>query len=190
MSDPQERRRWWQTLPGLSAALAGAIAAICALVALLFQYGVLGGKDEDVRAAAPPPPVAAPAPPAPPTSAFATPIPPVGKRTWSEAEAVVHTRDGMINRLQAHSFSSCTATARTLSLDNGQSIPFERMAGFEVHHSDSHASPEGKARLLVEMQDGRKVQATVAAACEVFGDSMEGRFSAHFEAIRSVRFER
>ncbi|MNG37792.1 hypothetical protein D3C84_1252500 [compost metagenome] len=64
------------------------------------------------------------------------------------------------------------------------------MAGFEVHHADPRASPDAKARLLVEMLDGQQVQATVAAACELSGEGMEGHFVAHLEAIRSVRFER
>ena len=193
MSDSQKPTNWWQTLPGVLTALAGVIIAIAGLVALLFQFGILGSKGGDVRAAATrpaPPAVAAPATPVAPPSAFATPIPPPGKRTWSEAEAVVLTRDGTTTRLRADSFSTCVSVVHNLTLDNGQSIPFERMAGFEVYHSESHASPDAKARLLVEMLDGKKVQATVAAACEVFGDNVEGRFSAHYEGIRSVRFER
>ncbi|HSV61008.1 MAG TPA: hypothetical protein VLJ19_19095 [Variovorax sp.] len=193
MSDSQMPTNWWQTLPGVLTALAGGVIAIGGLVTLLFQLGILGSKSDGVRSAATrhaPPPVAAPAPPVPPPSAFATPIPPPGKRTWPEAEAVVQTRDGTTTRLRADSFAACVSVAHNLTLDNGQSIPFERMAGFEVYHSDPHASPDAKARLLVEMRDGKKVQATVAAACELFGDNVEGRFSAYYEGIRSVRFER
>ena len=195
MGEAQDDKDWRRAIGGWLIALAVVVAAVGGFVAMLFQFGILGGKRDSVRATAslpapPPPTVAAPAPPAAAPSAFANPIPPVGQRRWSETEAVVRTRDGMVNRLRASSLGHCSPGAHDFSLDNGKSIPFERMAGFEVHHADPHGSPDAKARLLVEMLDGQQVQATVAAACELSGEGMEGRFVAHLEAIRSVRFER
>lgn len=53
MSESAARQSWWQTLPGILTALAALLTAVGGILALLFQYGVLGdGKDSEV----PPPP--------------------------------------------------------------------------------------------------------------------------------------
>ncbi|AOX99665.1 hypothetical protein [Jeongeupia sp. USM3] len=187
MAEPKKPSSWWQTLPGVLTALAAAVTAITGLVALLFQYGVLGGK---APPGAPPSGVAAtPSPNQGATASAALPAPATA-RAWSDATAVVLHRDGTLTRFRAGSFSNCISVAHDIPLDSGQSVPFERMAGFDVLHADDHASPNAKARLKIELVDGTVLSGTADANCDLFGYNEVGRFSTYYDRIRSVRFER
>lgn len=196
MDEPQHTTSWWQTLPGVLTALAGVITAVSGLVALLYQNGVLGHKGDAATAtqASAGASVSTPTPSHTPPKALpeATPVPPAQpvQKPWSEATAVVVGRDGGETRLRAESFSNCISVGHDLTLTSGQSVPFERMARFEVQRADDHTSPNPKAHLLITLLDGTAVPGVVEANCDLFGHNDLGRFTTYFDQIRMVRFER
>lgn len=200
MNEPQ-KPSWWQTLPGVLTALAATITALSGLVALLFQNGVFGSKADAKVKSEPIPHVASTAPVAPaeatsrPTSATGTASPPgtTGKaatpRPWADAEAVLLKRDGSTARVRASSFSNCISVNHELTLDNGQSIAFEKMSGFDVLQADDHTSATAKARLKLLLLNGSEVSATVEANCDLFGTNDLGRVTTYYDQLRGVRFE-
>lgn len=196
MPDTPPSTSWWQTLPGVLTALAGVITAVSGLVALLYQNGVLGHKGDAATAtqASAGASVSTPTPSHTPPKALpeATPVPPAQpvQKPWSEATAVVVGRDGSETRLRAESFSNCISVGHDLTLTSGQSVPFERMARFEVQRADDHTSPNPKAHLLITLLDGTAVPGVVEANCDLFGHNDLGRFTTYFDQIRMVRFER
>jgi len=188
MTEPQKSTNWWQTLPGLLAALTALLTAITGLVALLFQNGILGEKDDVPKhTQSNPQHYASPAPV--PERTF----PVIGHteitKSWSDAVAVVINRDGTTTRLRATSLSNCISVAHDILLESGQSVPFEKMSGFEVLQADDHTSPNPKAKLKIKLLDGTEVSGTVEANCDLFGYNNLGRFSAYYDNIRSIHFE-
>ncbi|MBT9610549.1 MAG: hypothetical protein IV110_10940 [Aquabacterium sp.] len=193
----QKSTGWWHTLPGVLTALAGVITAVSGLIALLYQNGVLGHKDEQSSVVVTPPldePAEAPnekptgAPADVPTQA--PPKAPPGRKPWSEAVAVVVGRDGSETKLRAESFSNCISANHELTLTSGQDVPFERMSGFEVTQADEPTSPNAKARLTITLVDGTPVTGVTVANCDLFGYNDLGRYTTYFNRIRRVTFER
>lgn len=190
-TEPQKPQGWWQTLPGVLTAAAAAITAISGLAAVLFQSGHIGGQGEAV--AKPPPVSQARADVARGdngTSASAVARSLETRKQWSDAEAVVLSRDGATTRLRADSFSNCISVDHEMHLENGQSMPFERISSFEVLHADDHTSSNPKAKLNIQLADGKSLSGTVVANCDLFGYNELGRFSIYWDQLRGVRFER
>jgi len=191
MNEQQKPTNWWQTLPGVLTAIAAVITAISGLVALLFQNGVLGGKADSKIAAQTTPQVVAHSNAE--NRSIAASAEHAATRTtarpWSEAEAVLLSRDGATTRVRAASFSNCISVDHEISLDDGQSIPFEKLASFEVIQADDHTAPNPKAKLKLTLPDGAQVSGTVDAGCDLFGYNDLGRFSTYFDHLQSVRFE-
>ncbi|HSH71475.1 MAG TPA: hypothetical protein VK974_00320 [Methylophilaceae bacterium] len=185
MTDPQKSGSWWQTLPGILTGLAAFITAISGLIALLYQNGLLGNKAEQI-----PSQVTATATTSNATEQ-ATPanISPPSRKPWSEVEAVVLSQDGTETRVRADSFSNCISVNHELTLEAGQSIPFNRMSSFEVLHADDHTSTNAKAKIKIELLNGSAVSGTVEANCDLFGNNDVGRFTTYYDQIRSVHFE-
>ncbi|MFZ5526028.1 MAG: hypothetical protein ACOZE7_05185 [Pseudomonadota bacterium] len=204
MTEPQKpSSSWWQTLPGVLTALTATITAISGLAALLFQNGVIGHKAEAKAESQPIPHVASTAPVAPTedpsrptgsppsnapnnsaaTTAKATP------RPWADAEAVLLKRDGTTARVRASSFSNCISVNHEISLDNGQSIAFEKMAGFDVIQADDHTNANAKAKLKLLLANGSEISGTVEANCDLFGTNDIGRVTTYYDQLRGVRFE-
>lgn len=199
MPDTPPSTSWWQTLPGVLTALAGVITAVSGLVALLYQNGVLGHKADAAAATAAATAAQASAGASVSASVSNAAIAPAHtppqpapqlQKPWSEATAVVVGRDGGETRLRAESFSNCISVGHDLTLTSGQSVPFERMARFEVQRADDHTSPNPKAHLLITLLDGTAVPGVVEANCDLFGHNDLGRFTTYFDQIRMVRFER
>lgn len=46
MTNKQQPKKWWNTLPGILTAIAGTITAITGLIVALHQTGIIGGRDE------------------------------------------------------------------------------------------------------------------------------------------------
>jgi hypothetical protein len=211
MTEPQKpSSSWWQTLPGVLTALTATITAISGLVALLVQNGVFGHQSQAEAKAKnePIPPVASSAPatsteaPARPTGSTSSASPPgtapnntaattvkASPRPWADAEAVLLKRDGSTVRVRASSFSNCISVNHEISLDNGQSIAFEKMAGFDVLQADDHNSSTAKARLRLLLANGSEVSGTVEANCDLFGTNDIGRVTTYYDQLRGVRFE-
>jgi hypothetical protein len=212
MTEPQKpSSSWWQTLPGVLTALTATITAISGLVALLFQNGVIGHKAEAKADSPPIPHVASTAPVAPteassrPTGSTGSASPPsiapnntaittaapakATPRPWADAEAVLLKRDGSTVRVRASSFSNCISVNHEISLDNGQSIAFEKMAGFDVIQADDHTNANAKARLKLLLANGSEVSGTVEANCDLFGTNDIGRVTTYYDQLRGVRFE-
>lgn len=205
MSEPQ-KPNWWQTLPGVLTALAATITALSGLAAILFQNGVFGAKAE-AKAGNPPIPqvtttdgpgasagasaAAAPHRVPPADSAGSAPSAQATKtaRPWSEAEAVLLGRDGTVTRIRASSLSNCISANHELSLDNGQSIAFEKLAGFDVVQADDHANSNAKAKLRLILANGTEISGTVEANCDLFGTNDIGRVTTYYDQLRGVRFE-
>ena len=204
MPDTPHTTSWWQTLPGVLTALAGVITAVSGLVALLYQNGVLGHQGDAAAATQASAGASVSTPSVTPTvtpshtppkalpEATPQPVPPAQpvQKPWSEATAVVVGRDGSQTRLRAESFSNCISVGHDLTLTSGQTVPFERMARFEVQRADDHTSPSPKAHLQITLLDGTAVPGVVEANCDLFGYNDLGRFTTYFDQVRTVRFER
>lgn len=186
MTEPQKSSSWWQTVPGVLTALAALITALSGLVALLFQYGVLGSKNEP----SPPPAASSPVSTQPAAVANASLPMPAGGKAWADAEAVVLSREGTTTRLRANTLSNCISVDHELTLENGQAIPFEAMSGFEVLRSDVHTQLEARAKVRVTLLAGGTLEGTVKADCDLFGYNDVGRFTTYFDRLQSIRFER
>jgi hypothetical protein len=205
MAEPAKTGSWWQTLPGALTALAGVITAVSGPIALLYQNGVLGHRGEATAATQPsagasvstPPLAPSHTPPLAPSHTPPQALPeatpqaaPPAQKPWSEATAVVVGRDGRETRLRAESFSNCISVGHDLTLTSGQTVLFERMASFEVQRADDHTNPKPKAHLRITLLNGTAVPGVVEANCDLFGYNDLGRFTAYFDQIRMVRFER
>jgi len=195
MPDTPPSSSWWQTLPGVLTALAGVITAVSGLVALLYQNGVLGHKADAAAATATTTTTAATQASAGASVSASAVTPAIAAahtppKPWSETTAVVVGRDGSQTRLRAESFSNCISAGHDLTLGSGQSVPFERMASFEVQRADDHTSPNPKAHLQITLLDGTAVPGVVEANCDLFGYNDLGRFTTYFDQVRMVRFER
>lgn len=191
MTEPQKPTSWWQTLPGVLAALAAVVTAVSGLLAVLFQNGLLGGKADasaksSMSTKADAPVAASAAPKSPATAGQSTPA----ARPWSDAVAVMSIRDGSTTRLRASSLSNCISVGHEIDLDTGQSVPFEKIASIEVLRADDHTAPNAKASLKIELLDGTAISGTADAVCDLFGFNDTGRFSTYFDRLRSIRFDR
>ena len=191
MTESQKPQSWWHTLPGILTALAAVITAITGLAALLFQSGVLGSKTVPSRSAQPvPTEIEAPASASTDTSASPAHQAQMAGKSWSDVVAIVLSRDGTTTRLRANSLSNCISVSHDISLESGQSIPFEQMSSFEVLRADDHTSPNPKAKLRIQLIDGGVLSGTVDAGCDLFGYNDVGRFKIYFDRLQSVQFER
>jgi hypothetical protein len=191
MTESPRPPSWWLTLPGVLTALAALITAITGLAALLFQSGILGGKAVPNHVPEPAPAVVAtPAPVGPDASTSPAPQAQTAGRSWSDAVTVVLDRDGVTTRLRADSFSNCISVNHEISLEAGQSIPFERISSLEVLHADDHTSPNARAQLKIQLLDGTDVLGTVDAGCDLFGYNDVGRFTTYYDRVRRIQFER
>lgn len=110
-------------------------------------------------------------------------------KPWSQVQAAVLGKDGSTTRVRAETLSNCISVNHELTLDGGQSIGFERMAGFEVLQAERHTSSTAKAQIKVTLLSGGSVTGMVEANCDLFGENEMGRFSTFFDQIRSVHFE-
>jgi serine/threonine-protein kinase len=191
MNEPQKPQSWWHTLPGVLTAIAAVITAITGLAALLFQSGVLGRKAVP-NSAVQPVTEAVKAPDSVNLDTSASPAhqAQAAGKSWSDTLAVVLSRDGATTRLRANSFSNCISVNFEISLESGQSIPFERMSSFEVLRADDHTSPNAKARLKIQLVDGSEVSGTVDAKCDLVGYNDVGRFAIYWDRLQRVQFER
>ena len=202
MTETQKPASWWQTLPGILTGLAAFITAISGLIALLYQNGFLDKKTEqaipNVTATASTGNSATPSNVSPPIVASntdaadqtaPTKTSSQNRKPWSDMEAVVLTQDGTQTRVRADSFSNCISVDHELTLAAGQSVPFERMSGFEVIHADDHTVSNAKAKINITLLNGSSVSGTVEANCDLFGNNDLGRFTTYFDQIRSVHFE-
>ncbi|MCO5976299.1 hypothetical protein [Ideonella oryzae] len=200
MSDTEKTGSWWQTLPGVLTALAAVITAVSGLVALFVQHG---GGGEKASSAAPAtvgmaspgarqvmPSGASPVNPAPTASPIApAPAPKPAAQPWSQVQAAVVGKDGRTTRVRAETLSNCISVNHELTVDGGQSISFEHMAGFEVLRAERHTSSTAKAQIKVTLLNGDSITGMVEANCDLFGENEVGRFSTFFDQIRSVHFE-
>lgn len=194
MSDTEKTGSWWQTLPGVLTALAAVITAVSGLVALFVQHG--GGSEKasstahvPVEAASPVAQQAEPAGTSPESSAPMASPNAAAAKPWSQVQAAVLGKDGSTTRVRAETLSNCISVNHELVLDGGQSISFERMAGFEVLQAERHTSSTAKAQIKVTLLSGTSVTGMVEANCDLFGENEMGRFSTFFDQIRSVHFE-
>jgi len=188
MTDPQKPASWWQTLPGILTGLAAFITAISGLIALLYQNGFLDSNKEQTR------PVIVTTATTSSSSSSAEQAPGASAsspshKPWSDMEAVILSQDGATTKVRADSFSYCISVNHELTLEAGQSIPFNRMSSFEVLHADDHTSSNAKAKIKIELLNGSAVSGTVEANCDLFGNNDVGRFTTYYDQVRSVHFE-
>ena len=186
MTDPQKSASWWQTLPGILTGLAAFITAISGLIALLYQNGFLDNKKKQTRPAnVTTATTSSSATEQTPAVSASTP----SRKPWSDMEAVILGQDGSTTKVRADSFSNCISVNHELTLEAGQSVPFNRMSSFEVLHADDHTSTNAKAKIKIELLNGSAVSGTVEANCDLFGNNDVGRFTTYYDKVRSVHFE-
>ena len=92
--------------------------------------------------------------------------------------------------VRADTLSNCISVNPTLTLANGQDVPFERMKSFEVLRADPAGPPGAKAELVITLVDGKVIKDEVAANCDVFGYNDVGRFTTYFQKMKRVDFLR
>jgi hypothetical protein len=185
--DPRASTNWWQTLPGVLTAMAAILTAVTGLLALLFQYGVLGGKRDAPATSAPTHSSGVTKPDTPssaPASASGTTKP------WSRSDVVITTKNGVTTTLRAETLSNCISPSHELTIGSGQDIPFEKMKSFEVLRADPAQAPNAQATVLITLLDGRKIEDTVKAGCDIFGYNDLGRFTTYFDQLKRVDFQR
>jgi len=188
---------WWRTVPGVLTATATIITALTGLLIALHQSGLIGGGD---KASPPRPPVEARSDPTarPEPSPPTTSPEPAGKATegsstaapnepsvepWSEARAVIVGSEGSVT-VRAESLGNCIESAKDLTLNNGQSIPFEKMRSFEFVREGA------KSTLVVTLLDGETVKGSMSMGCDLVGRNELGRVSVLFEKVKRVDFQR
>ncbi len=163
-------------------AAAAILTAITGLLATLFQYGIIGRNDaKDIRTGD--------------LSKIASPstIPsdsPGNLAPWSKSSVVMTTRDGAVTTLRAETLSNCISVNHELTLESGQEIPFEKLKRFEVLRVDPIGAPNAKATVGITLLDGRTLEDTVGAGCDIFGYNDLGRFNTTFQKLKQVEFKR
>jgi hypothetical protein len=181
MSHSERPESWWRTLPGVLTGIAAVITAVTGLAVAVLQSRPSGSDRERVA------------------SDTSTGIPIAtdsvhskdsGRGGWSNAQAVVTTRDGSITRLRAETFSNCISVGHSLTLDSGQDVPFERMRSFEVLNVDPRGAPNARARLRFTLVDGASLEGSVAADCDLFGYNDVGRYTTYYQDLERVDFVR
>ncbi len=182
MTDQPSSQSWWQTLPGMLTAAAAILTAITGLLATLFQYGIIGRNDaKDVRAGDP----------SKISSSSNTSSDRSGNPApWSKSSVVMTLRDGAVTTLRAETLSNCISVNHELTLESGQDIPFEKLKSFAVLKVDPIGAPNAKATLDITLLDGRTLQDTVGAGCDIFGYNDLGRFNTTFQQLKQVEFKR
>jgi hypothetical protein len=202
MSSDDRRQSWWQTLPGVLTAVAGVLTAVTGLYIAVVQ------NREDEAKTSPPAVAEAPARSAAPASSEPVPAgapreskaalpPPSGEggrsdalKPWSESDAVLTMTDGSRNTVRAESLSNYISVSHSITLTNGQGVPFERMRSLEVVRSDATGSPNARATIVVTLLDGRTINGTMDAGCGWFGFNDIGRFDFNVDRLRRVEFGR
>ena len=114
----------------------------------------------------------------------------VPAKPWSEAQAILTLTDGRVVEVRAETFSNCISVAHGLSLEGGQSIEFEKLKSFDVLRADTWLAPNAKAKLRLTLLNGTTTEGSVAANCDLFGYNDLGRFTAFFEKLKRVEFQR
>jgi hypothetical protein len=181
MTDHPPSQNWWQTLPGMLTAAAAILTAITGLLATLFQYGIIGRndanevRDGDVSTI---------------SSPSNLPSEPGHLAPWPKSSVVLTTRDGAVTTLRAETLSNCISVSHELTLESGQEIPFEKLKSFEVLRVDPIGAPNAKATLGITLLDGRTLQDSVGAGCDIFGYNDLGRFNTTFQQLKQVEFKR
>lgn len=178
------RHSFWQTLPGILTAIAGVLTAVTGLYLAIVQ-----NRGNDATSASPPAAAAAAAAPqTPPVSqtdaSTATP------KSWAESDAVLTMTDGSQNTVRAASLSNCISVNHTVTLANGQQIPFERIRTLDVVRSDTTGTPNALATIVVTLLDGKTIKGSMDAGCGWFGYNDIGRFDFNVDRLRRVEFTR
>jgi len=184
--EPEKKQHWWQGLPGVITAVAALLTAVGGVLALLFQYGVLGGGDEQSSGNV------LPTSSQSGTSSSTRASSNVANgKSWSDATATFITNDGTMTEVRAETVRYCiSAGAATVDLSNGQSVPFEKMTSLAVERSDDQFAPDGKADLIVSLVDGRSVKGAVGSGCDFFGHNDLGRYSVYPHRLHRIDFQR
>ena len=189
MAGNSQSHSWWQTLPGILTATAAIVTAIGGLLAVLFQYGIIGGKARATpyQGGAGNSAVHSNSPDI--ASSAATPFPGAG-RSWSTSQVVITTQQGVATTLRAETLSNCISVNHVLTLGSGQDIAFENMKSFEVLHADAANVPNARATVVITLLDGKTMKDVVDAACDIFGYNDLGRFTTYFQQLKRVDFQR
>ena len=188
MPDDPRSPSWWQTLPGVLTATAAILTAVTGLLAILFQYGIIGGKPNAVPS--PAAPVHSPGTKTPEAASVPATPAPAGIKPWSTSDVVITTRDGVTTTLRAETLSNCISPSHELTTGSGQDIPFEKMKSVEVLRADPVHAPNAKATIVITLLDGRKIEDRVNASCDIFGYNDLGRFTTYFDKLKRVDFQR
>jgi hypothetical protein len=72
-----------------------------------------------------------------------------------------------------------------LTLNHGQSIPFEKMRSFELLDRDPVS-----AAVVVTLLDGRVINGRFNTGCDVFGYNNLGRYSTTLQDLKRVELRR
>jgi serine/threonine-protein kinase len=182
MADETTAKHWWQGLAGVVTAVAALLTAVGGMLAILFQYGVLGGADAPEDASGSGASTSSAAGPDSPTSA------PAGK-PWSEVAAVFTAQDGTRTTVRAATVRYCISAGAGLVLSTGQDVAFEKMRSVEVLRSDEQFAPEGKADVVITLVGGQQVRGGIGSGCDLFGFNDAGRYSLYPQKLKRIDFK-
>jgi hypothetical protein len=199
MATDQKPASWWQTLPGMLTAAAAVVTAVGGLVLALSQAGFFTRTN-----AAPSQPVQSAASiaretatrergslttlPAPESTTAGAPAASAG--SWADAKAVLFDRDGSTTEVSAPTFSNCISVSHSITLTNGQDVPFEQMERFEVLETLANGTPNATAKLRITLVSGQTLEGRTMANCDLAGSNEIGRFTTTFQRLTRVEFRR
>jgi hypothetical protein len=184
MADETTPKRWWQGLTGIVTAVAALLTAVGGMLAILFQYGVLGGAEEDAvgSGSGPSTSTGSTAEPGPVTSG------PAGK-PWSEVAAVFTATDGSQTTVRAATVRYCIGAGAGLGLSTGQDVAFEKMRSVVVTRSDELFTPDGEAEVVITLVAGQQLRGGIGSNCDLFGSNDAGRFSLYPQKLKRIDFK-
>ena len=180
---------FWTSLPGVLTGVSALVTAITALVLGLYQYGVLGSKQDRARE----PTASITSPRGTSTEASAaqakpTNLPSDKNTSQHHATVVITASDGTITTLFADGFRQTAQYDDQLHLVSGQAVAFDRIASIEVvKHYSEHA------QVLITLVDNQMIDASLGAGSSIYGFGGEndlGTFAITVDRLKRIAFQR
>ena len=190
MDKEEKTSPFWTTLPGILTGVAALVTAITGLTLGLYQYGVLGSKQDAVgkptRSGTSPQgtSTAVSSGQMRPTDSVSDPT----KQGAQQATAVITAGDGRITTVFADNFRQTAQYDAQLHLLSGQAIAFDKIKSIEVVKVYAQ-----HAEIRIALVDDRVINASLGAGSSIYGFGGEnelGGFSITVDQLKRIVFRR
>jgi len=181
---------FWTSLPGVLAGVGALVTAITGLVLGLYQYGVLGSKQDRARE----PTASMTSPRGTSTEASAAQAKPTNfpsdrtNQSPHHATVVITASDGTMTTLFADGFRQMAQYDNQLHLLSGQAVAFDKIASIDVvKHYSEHA------QVLITLVDNQMIDASLGAGSSIYGFGGEndlGAFAITVDRLKRIAFQR